>query len=213
MVTSAQSNMIEDIRAHEISDPCVLQVLRLCSRRYFVPNPFKNLAFSDASIPINYEQVTPPTKFIAQMLQALTLSPKDTVLEIGTGTGYTAALLAHCTHYVTTLEIIPELAKEASRNLSELGLVNVQVELANGLNGWAKSAPYDVIVLSGSVPLISKDLRTQLQLGGRLFAVVGQTPIMKAMLITRLDTETFHEKCLFETTLPPLVEPSNLSEK
>lgn len=204
-LSSAHSNMIQQVRAWNVSDPCILDLLASIPREPFVPKSYQRLAYSDAFIPLGHNQVMLPPKIIARMLQALTLNKYESILEIGTGTGYTAALLAKTGAEVTTLEILPPLAKIASKHSRELNLNNLSVVTANGFHGWTKEAPFDVIVLSGSVPFIPTILGKQLKPHGRLFAIVGKPPVMYATLVTKLEDERFHKKILFETQVPPLI--------
>lgn len=203
----ARFNMVQQqIRPWDVLDPKILNLLETLPREDFVPEPFRALAYSDAMLPIGYNQVTLPPKIVGKMLQSLTLHAKDTVLEIGTGTGYVTAALSLLTKKVVSLEIFPELSKQASLLLEKLNIKNVILEVENGLEGFAGLAPYEVIVLTGSVPTLPKKLYEQMSIPGRLFAVIGQKPVMSAMLIERLSKNQWEETSLFETMIPPLID-------
>ena len=139
-----------------------------------------------------------------KVLQALQLAKSDSVLEIGTGSGFFAALLAARAEWVRTMEIESELVKFASDNLARNGVENVVVAQGDGMAGWAERAPYDVIVLSGGVPFVPQELLEQLKVGGRLFAFVGEAPVMKARLITCEAEGRFRTEDIFETVVPML---------
>ena len=129
-------------------------------------------------------------------------------MEIGTGTGYLTALLSQLAKRVTTIEIIPELAKEALQNLKSLNLHNITLLIGDGVQTRTNEDPYDVIILTGSLPILPKVLREQLSINGKLFAVIGKPPAMSALLLTRINKEYWREKILFETELPPLLYSS-----
>lgn len=205
----ARFNMIEQqIRPWNVLDPAVLSLLSVVKREDFVPAELKDLAFADIEIPIgakgNASQAMLAPKVEARMLQELGIRNTDKVLEIGTGTGYMAALLAAKAEYVHTVEIDPGLAEIARGNLRRAGVANVSVETGNGVQGWVKDAPYDVIVLSGSVPVLPETLLQQLKIGGRLVAVVGDAPAMQLQLVTRTDESAFYTTNVFETVVAPL---------
>jgi protein-L-isoaspartate(D-aspartate) O-methyltransferase len=143
-------------------------------------------------------------KLEARLLQDIGLKKHESVLEIGTGSGYMAALLAHKGRHVTTVEVSPELKALAEKNLAANGISNVTVELGNGAQGWSNGAPFDVIVVSGSLPVLPEALLQQLKVGGRLAAIIGQAPAMKAQLITRTGEAGYDTKTLFETDVKAL---------
>ncbi len=202
----ARLNMIQQqIRTWDVLDPNVLDVFNKSPRERFVAPAFKTLAFSDASIPIGHNQVTLPPKTIGRIIQALDLSPKNHVLEIGTGTGYITSLLSRLVKKVVTIEIIPELAEEALQHFQELHLHNIKSEVGDGTAGWPNEGPYDAILLTGSLPVLPKILGKQLVIGGRLFALLGNPPAISAVLLTRINKDQFSQKILFETQVPPLI--------
>ena len=204
-IEQARFNMIEQqIRPWEVLDQKVLDLLFVVKREDFVPAAYRNLAFADMEIPLGDGQVMLAPKIEAKQLQELTIKKTDKVLEIGTGSGYMAALLAAHADHVVTVECRPELAEFAQKNLQQAGVTNVSVEIGDGANGWAQRGPYDAIVVSGSVPILPDALLQQLRVGGRLAIVVGEAPVMEAQLITCTDKGVFNTVNLFETVIPPL---------
>jgi protein-L-isoaspartate(D-aspartate) O-methyltransferase len=211
-IEQARFNMIEQqIRPWDVLDQQVLDLLFVVKREDFTPPAYKALAFADMEIPIGHGQVMLAPKLEARILQELAVRKTDRVLEIGTGSGYLAALLGARAEQVTTLELIPELADVARQNLARSGIGNVTVETANGVQGWSKGAPYDVIVLSGSVRQVPAEILGQLGVDGRLVAIVGEAPVMQAQLTTCTAEGVFNTVNIFETVVPPLegVAPAN----
>jgi len=201
----ARFNMVESqIRTWEVLDQQVLDLLFRLKREEFVPPAYRSLAFVDMEIPIGQGEVMLAPKLEARLLQELAVQPTDSVLEVGTGSGYMTALLAAFAKYVDSIEIYPELHQFATRNLRMAGVSNVMLEVGNAASGWALHAPYDVILLTGSVPILAKEFKQQLKLGGRLIAVVGKPPIMTAQLLIRTAEEAFSTTGLFETCIPSL---------
>jgi protein-L-isoaspartate(D-aspartate) O-methyltransferase len=211
-IEQARFNMIEQqIRPWDVLNQDVLDLLQLVRREDFVPAAYKSLAFSDTEIPLpcGASMLTP--KFEARILQEAALKKHETVLEIGAGSGYMAALLAYMGRHVTTVEIEPELKALAEKNLAAYGIGNVEVALGNGAQGWpapgsTQLAPtaYDVIVLSGSLPVLPDRFLQQLKVGGRLLGVFGSVPAMTAQLITRSTETAYSALTLFETEIKPL---------
>lgn len=196
----ARFNMVEQqIRPWEVLDPTVLNLLMTIKREEFVPAPYRALAFADVEIPLSGKAVMLAPKVEAKLLQDVGLKKSDRVLEVGTGSGYMAALLGSLTQEVTTVEIDRALAEQARKNLEHAGLANVRVEQGDGMKGWPAKAPYDVIVVSGAVPAVPKALLDQLKPGGRLVAIVGEAPLMRAELHTRDEDGAFSAITLFET--------------
>jgi protein-L-isoaspartate(D-aspartate) O-methyltransferase len=201
----ARFNMVEQqIRPWEVLDQNVLDLLMTVKREEFVPASARALAFADVEIPIGCGQVMLKPVIEGKVLQALQVAKSDSVLEIGTGSGFFAALLAARAEWVRTMEIESELVKFASDNLARNGVENVVVAQGDGMAGWAERAPYDVIVLSGGVPFVPQELLEQLKVGGRLFAFVGEAPVMKARLITCEAEGRFRTEDIFETVVPML---------
>lgn len=204
-IEQARFNMIEQqIRPWEVLDPRVLDLLFVVKREDFVPAAYRALAFADLEIPLGDGQVMLAPKIEAKLLQELSLKKTDKVLEIGTGSGYMAALLAARAEHVVTLELRSDLANLARENLNNAGINNVSVENADGSQGWVARGPYDAIVVSGSVPVLPEALLKQLRVGGRLAVVVGEAPVMEAKLITCTAEGVYNTNNLFETVIPPL---------
>jgi protein-L-isoaspartate(D-aspartate) O-methyltransferase len=204
-IEQARFNMIEQqIRPWDVLDPQVLDLLFVVKREDFAPPAYRNLAFADMEIPLGNGQVMLAPKIEAKMLQELGLKKTDKVLEIGTGSGYMAALLAARAEHVVTIECRPALADIAKQNLERAGVANVTVELGDGANGWAQRGPYDAIVVSGSLPSVPDVLLKQLRVGGRLAVVVGEAPVMEAQLITCTADGIYNTVNLFETVIPAL---------
>lgn len=209
-IEQARFNMIEQqIRPWEVLDPTVLELLSVVKREAFVPAAHKDLAFADVEIPLGSNGINGQTmlapRIEARMLQELAIKAKDKVLEIGTGSGYMAALLAARAEFVYTVEIDPELVDLARRNLQQAGVANVSVDLGDAAQGWPLYAPYDVIVVSASTPVLPESMLKQLKIGGRLVAVVGEEPAMQVQLVTRTEENAFTTINVFETVVAPLV--------
>jgi protein-L-isoaspartate(D-aspartate) O-methyltransferase len=200
----ARFNMIQQqIRPWDVLDARVLDMLKLVRREVFVPTESKALAFVDTEIPLGHGAAMWQPKMEARALQALQLRVTDSVLEVGTGSGYLTALLARMAKQVTSVEIEPELHASALRNLVAQRVDNVTLQIGDAAQHWGE-AEYDAIVLTGSVPLIPEAFKHQLKVGGRLFAVVGDAPAMQGQLITRVTADTFTTSTLFETSVAPL---------
>jgi len=204
-IEQARFNMIEQqIRPWNVLDQDVLDLLHVVKREQFVPAAYQNLAFADVEIPLPGGDAMLAPKFEARILQEVGVRKHETVLEIGTGSGYMAALLAHRGRQVTTLDIVPELIAFARDNLSRNGVTNVDVVEASGAQGWGDGL-YDVICVSGSVPAVPEALLKQLKVGGRLSVFVGGAPVMEAQIITRISNTEYQTRNLFETYVTPLV--------
>lgn len=201
----ARFNMVEQqIRPWEVLDQGVLDLLMKVKREEFVPAAYKGLAFAEIEIPIGYGQVMLKPVIEGKILQALQLKRSESVLEIGAGSGYFAALLAGCSDWVRSIEIEPALAKLASENLDRYGVENVLVEEGDGAQGCTERGPYDVIVVSGGLPRVPQAMLQQLKPGGRLFAFVGEAPIMKGRLFTHVAEGRFSTEDVFETMVPAI---------
>lgn len=201
----ARFNMVEQqIRTWNVLDQNVLDLLFAVKREQFVPAAYRALAFSDTEIPLGNGASMLAPKFEARAIQALQVKSHEKVLEVGTGSGYMAALLAAHASQVWTVEIDPTLADTARGNLQRAGIGNVSVQTGDGLAGLPAHAPYDVIMLSGGVETVPAELLAQLNPGGRLFAFVGSDPVMEAQLITRVDDTAYRTESIFETVVPML---------
>jgi protein-L-isoaspartate(D-aspartate) O-methyltransferase len=202
----ARTNMVEQqIRTWEVLDQEVLDLLYLVPREDFVPSAHRTLAFSDLEIPIGEGESMWTPKMEARVLQELAPRKHDLVLEVGTGSGYLTALLAHRAGHVHSVEIKPKLAELGRKNLTRHGVDNVTLHAGDASHGWPRQAPYDVIVLTGSTPILPRALLDSLAPGGRLFAVVGEAPAMAARLVTCSAPGACSSVDLFETVIAPLV--------
>jgi len=202
----ARFNMIEQqIRPWDVLDSQVLQLLAVVKREDFVPAAHRALAFADMEIPLPGGQCMLTPRVEARMLQDLAVRKHEKVLEIGAGSGYMAALLAHKAQRVISLEIIPELAAMARNNLQKAGIHNAEARLGDGSKGIPVEGPFDVIVLSGSVAEIPQSLLANLKVGGRLAAIVGEEPMMRATFITRTAEAAFQTSQPWDTVAPRLV--------
>ena len=202
----ARHNMVEQqIRTWEVLDQAVLDLLYAVPREEFVPAAFRKLAFADMEIPIGEGETMMAPKMEARVVQELALRKTDRVLEVGTGSGYLTALLAHRAAHVYSLEIRAALAAFGRDNLARHGADNVTLEVGDGARGDARRAPYDAIVLTGSTPVLPAALKEQLAPGGRLFAVLGEPPVMVAQLVTCTAPGAYGSAALFDTVLAPLV--------
>jgi protein-L-isoaspartate(D-aspartate) O-methyltransferase len=198
--------MIEQqIRPWDVLDASVLELLAVLRREDFVPAEHRALAFMDVEVPLHGGQSMLAPRVEARLLQELKIARHEKVLEIGTGSGFMAALLGHKAQRVETMEIDPVLTEAAAARLKRAGLANVRVHQADGAQGLAGEAPFDAILLSGSVAEVPQALLTQLKVGGRLAAIVGKEPVMAAQLITRKAENDFETRTLFETVAPRLI--------
>jgi protein-L-isoaspartate(D-aspartate) O-methyltransferase len=211
----ARFNMIEQqIRPWEVLDQNVLSLLAALRREDFVPPAYKALAFIDTEVPLPEGQCMLAPKVEARLLQDLAVRGDERVLEIGAGSGFMAALLAHRAQQVVSLEIRPALAAMARANLQRAGVANVTVVEADGSKTAAQEAPFDAIVLSGSVAEVPAATLSRLKVGGRLIGIEGQEPVMRAVLITRMADHQFKRVELFDTVAPRLSgfgEPSRFA--
>jgi protein-L-isoaspartate(D-aspartate) O-methyltransferase len=208
-IERARFNMVEQqIRTWNVLDKKVLQALFDVRRERYVPTGMQALAFSDVELPlvinaINTNETMLSPKLEARLAQELRLNASDCVLEIGTGSGYQAALLAQLAQQVTSVEIDSRIAAFGTENLQREQVGNVTVEVGDGHSGWG-SAEYDAILLTGSVPVVPDALKYQLCIGGRMVVVVGTQPIMTVCRITRTSAASFDTETLFDTVIKPL---------
>lgn len=203
-IEQARFNMIEQqIRPWDVLDLSILELLAVMKREDFVPPEHRGMAFVDTEVPLatgsGATQCMLAPKVEARILQELGVQRHERVLEIGAGSGYMAALLAHRAQHVTTLEIDPDLARFASANLKRAGVMNVDVIQADGSGPLPADGPFDVIVLSGSVNEVPESLLGQLKVGGRLAAIVGHDPVMRAVIVTHTASEGAQRRVLFDT--------------
>jgi protein-L-isoaspartate(D-aspartate) O-methyltransferase len=201
----ARFNMVEQqIRTWDVLDQEILDLLFAVRREEFVPAAHRSLAFADLELPLGNGQRMWVPKLEARVLQALKLKRRESVLEIGTGSGYFAALLGRRAGIVTSVEIDAGLSSEAAAKLARTGVANVRCEVGDGARGW-DSQQYDAIVLTGSTPLLPESFFRQLKPGGRIFAIVGEAPAMTARLVTWAAPGTRVTTDLFETVVAPLI--------
>jgi len=208
-IERARFNMVEQqIRTWEVLDQQVLDLLFTVRREDFVPALYRSLAFVDMEIPLTDKPATGERmlapKLEARMVQELAIKPTDRILEVGTGSGYMTALLAKRGAFVTSVEINPALSAAAGAKLAAHGIANVALEVGDAARGWTKQAPYDVIVLTGSEPVLAEEFQSSLKPGGRLLAVVGEAPVMEALLTTYTGAGAVSTIALFETCIPAL---------
>lgn len=202
----ARHNMVEQqIRPWNVLDQRVLDLIDRSPRQEYVPEAYRNLAYADMAIPLGHGQVMLPPKLEARMLQELAVTAHDKVLEIGTGSGYMSSLLAALAAHVHSVEILPDLEARARRNLEANDVRNVTVELGDAAGGWDRHAPYDVIAITGSLPVLPETFKQSLARGGRLIAILGRPPVMEVKLIQQVDAGSFLESSLFETDAPALL--------
>jgi protein-L-isoaspartate(D-aspartate) O-methyltransferase len=201
----ARSNMIQQqIRPWNVLDASVLTLLSLVKREDFVPLAQKSLAFADLAIALPAGQSMLEPRVEARLLQDLALKPHESVLEIGAGSGFMAALMAHCAQRVVSLEIVPELARMARDNLRNAGIHNVEVREADGAVAGAAEGTFDAILLSGSVAEVPNSLLKMLKVGGRLAAIVGDEPVMRSTTVTRTGDAVFQTVQGWDTLAPRL---------
>jgi protein-L-isoaspartate(D-aspartate) O-methyltransferase len=201
----AREQMIEQqVRAWDVLDERVLDVMRKVPRELFVPQGQRYRAYADAEVPLPGGQHMLRPSVVGRLLQALLPAATERVLEIGTGTGFVTACLRAMATQVRTLEIFPELAETARRNLALSGLRDVEVVDADAMQGDS-GARYDVIALTASLPVYDARFERMLTVGGRLFVVVGAAPVMDARLVRRTSEDSVTTRSLFETVIDPLV--------
>ena len=202
----ARFNMIEQqIRPWNVLDAEVLRLLSVVKREDFVPLAHKALAFVDMEIPLGYGQCMLAPRVEARLVQDAAVQKHEKVLEIGAGSGYVAALLAHRAQRVISLEIIPELAALARANLQKAGIHNAEVRQTDGALGALAEGPFDLIMLSGSVAEVPPALLAQIKVGGRLLAIVGEEPMMRATLVTRTGQTEFQTSQPWDAVAPRLL--------
>jgi len=205
-IKKAHFNMIEQqIRTWDVLDPMVLELLTKVAREDFVPEAYRGLAYADLAIPLDHGEVMMHPVVEARMLQALELHSTDKALEVGTGSGYVTVLIAHAVHHVTSVEIHADMSKAAGERIKARGIENVDLQVGDASRGWNGKALYDVIAITASTPVLLDTFRMSLNRGGRLFAIIGQSPLMEAVLIRRTDENEWEQRALFETDVPALL--------
>ena len=207
-VNLAQSNMIkQQLRTGDVLNPTVLNLYQSISREDFVPRNYKQFAYSDYNIPLSHDQkmLTPLEE--ATILQALDLEGSESVLEIGSGSGYLTALLAQCAAQVTSVDYFKDITEHTQRNLSKYNIDNVSLYTGDAHRGWMEQAPYDVIVITGALPKLDDIFKPQLMKHGKLFAIIGNGCAVRGSIFTLDDNDQWQEHMLFDTTVSPLVSP------
>ena len=209
----ARFNMVEQqVRPWEVLDERVLELLETTQREDFVPVRYRKMAFTDMAIPLDHEQSMMKPVVEGRLLQALELKPDETVLEIGTGSGFITACLAQMAKSVVSVDIHEQFSKEAAAKLKEKGIQNVEIETGDAMTGWQPEQAHDVVVVTGSVEDIPDQFRGWVNPGGRMFIVCGESPAMEAKLLTKLNATEWREESLFETDLPRLVNADQPAE-
>jgi protein-L-isoaspartate(D-aspartate) O-methyltransferase len=204
-IEAARAQMLgQQIRAWEVLDDRVLEVLGRTPREFFVPAPYRELAFADMEIPLGRGQRMMAPKIEGRLLQTLQLEPTDDVLEVGTGSGFLTACLARLARHVLSAEIFEEFTRRAGQKLSHEGIDNVTLQTVDALTLQGADR-FDVIAVTGSVPMLTENFVRMLRPGGRMFIVVGREPAMEARLITMHPHGEWAEQSLFETVLTPLI--------
>ncbi len=202
---NARLSMINNqLRTWDVHDEAVLAVMQRLPRDHFAPAPYQQVAYADGPIPIGQGQLMLPPKWVGRALQSLRLHSADTVLEIGTGTGYLTDCLAHLCFHVYSIEIDPNLHEKAKERLGKHSCPNVDLFCQDGSHGLEGHGPYDVIISTAAFPTFPEALAAQLQEGGRIFCVIGDAPAMQACVFTRLAGETWAKTVLFETDIPKI---------
>ena len=200
----ARFNMVEQqIRPWDVLDPTVLDLLSKVRREEFVPQQYRSLAFTDMGIPLGNGELMLSPKLEARLVQDAGVRPTDRVLEVGTGSGYMAALLAHLAQQVYTVDIVAEFVEQAKRRFSQQNIRNIVAEAGDAARGWDAHAPYDVILITGSMPVLPEAYERVLAPGGRLIVILGDPPIMTAYRIERTG-DGFSREGLFETSVKAL---------
>lgn len=203
----ARANMVkQQVRTWEVFDKTILSLMQAIPREHFVPQALRNIAFADTALPLSRDQQMEPPKEVGRTLQALAIEPHDTVLEIGTGSGYMTYLLAKLAREIVSVDIYEEFTALATSKLNHFqDARHVHLETGDAIDGWQTDRRFDVIVINSAYPLFPTDLRRQLSINGRLFVIVGQAPAMQAYLVTRHSESDWSQTCLFETVRSTMV--------
>ena len=202
----ARQNMVEhQVRPWDVLDDKILHTIDTIRREAFVPDAYKGLAYADTEIPLGDNECMMHPVLEGRMLQALEIQPMDVVLEIGTGSGFITACLAHLASHVDTVEIHESLSRSAAERLKQMNILNVNYIVADAVTGFTPSKAYDVIAITGSMAEVPETYKQALAIGGRMFVITGQAPVMEARLITRTGENTWAEQMMFETSLKSLI--------
>ena len=196
-------NMVNYIKTWEVSDNKILDIMGNISREDFFPEKISSLSYADAMVPIGHGQVSLEPKMIARILQELNLKQSDSVLEIGTGSGYLTTILSKLVKEVFTIEIIPDMSLNAKNRFDRLSLHNIHSKIGNGLEGWGEEKNFDVIIVTGSLNKVPDSLIEKIKDDGKLFVTVGSKPVMRATIFEK-NKEGLKEKVLFDTNIPEI---------
>jgi len=209
----ARFNMVEQqVRTWEVLDDRVLELLETIHREDFVPVRYRKMAFSDLAIPLDHGQTMMKPVVEGRLLQSLELKPDETVLEIGTGSGFMTACLAQLAKHVVSVDIHEQFTREVAARLKEKDIRNVELETGNAMTGWQPEQAHDVLVVTGSVPVVPDHFRGWVNPSGRIFVVTGDEPAMEAKLFTKLNATEWREESLFETDLARLTDAEKAPE-
>jgi len=212
-IEQARTNMIkQQCRAWGVLDDDILALFERTPREDFVPKRYQHLAFADMAIPLGHGQSMLAPKEEARILDALKINPNERVLEIGSGSGFFTLLLAHQAKQVDSVDIFEDFITLAGQKLQSHNIYNIDLQTADALAGYKKNTHYDVIVITGAMPVLPKHFLAQLNHHGRLFAYLGKAPAMQATLITKLDETNTQTTVLFETVVAPLINVHAPSE-
>ncbi len=210
-VELARFNMVEQqIRPWDVLDLRVLNLLDTTPREAFVPKGYENLAFADTEIPLGNDETMLSPKMVGRLTQAANIHETDIVFEVGTGSGYITALLAKGCRHVDSADIHEDFIASAQQNLAAQGIKNVTLEKRDCAQSIGNDKLYDAIILTGSLPVLPDSFQESLQRAGRLVAIIGEAPVMEAILITRIGDNEWSKEVLFETEVPPLRNPSKV---
>jgi protein-L-isoaspartate(D-aspartate) O-methyltransferase len=212
-IEQARFNMIEQqVRPWDVLDQQVLDTMKAIPREHYVPPRYRSLAFADTNIPLGHGQVMMAPKLEGRLLQALAISTGDKILEIGTGSGYLTACLAALGRHVTSFDIMPEFTATAGETLSNEQIGNVSLHTADVADGIDSDERFEAIAVTGSLPVLQQQYHHNLAIGGRLFVITGELPIMEACLITRVDEHHWSRESLLETCMPPLLNAARAQD-
>jgi len=211
---TARFNMIhQQIRPWNVLDSRVLEVIEGIPREAFTPPAYRGMAYADLEIPLAHGETMLAPKIVAKAMQALNIRPGDRVLEIGAGSGYLTACLARLAAKVVSIDLHADFIAAAKERLEALGIRNLELRVGDALQGDLPGAPFDAIAVTGSLPKVEERLLNALAVGGRLFIVTGEAPLMEAKLITRVRDDQWRTEVLFETELAPLTDRRPKADK